>query len=253
MQQQTIAEIKMKLSEIVHLSEEERIQLENDPRVGVRQVLRKWDERQVQLQALVEKYHQMNRIEHELRIDGAKHIAGIDEAGRGPLAGPVVAACVILKQDAVIPGINDSKQLSSGKRDYLFDRIRESAESFGIGIASAKEIDEINIYQAAKKAMVRAVAKLDVQPDYLLIDAMELPLAIPQTSLIKGDARSNSIAAASILAKVTRDRMMSDFDQVYPGYDFASHKGYGTKAHLEAIERLGTCPEHRMTFAPLKP
>jgi ribonuclease HII len=194
----------------------------------------------------------MNHFENEARLAGAQRVAGIDEAGRGPLAGPVVAACVVLKPETVIPGINDSKQLTAAKRDFLYDQIRGSAAFYGIGIVSAREIDEINIYQAAKKAMVRAVKQMDHQPDHLLIDAMELPLDVPQTSLIKGDARSNSIAAASILAKVTRDRLMCELDSVYPGYDFASHKGYGTKAHLKAIERLGTCPEHRMTFAPLK-
>jgi ribonuclease HII len=252
MKHATIAEIKARLSETTILSEKEREEFELDSRIGVRQLLRRWEARKAHLQELVDKYHVMNQFENELRLAGAQHVAGIDEAGRGPLAGPVVAACVILKADAVIPGINDSKQLSSGKRDYLFDRICESSAAFGIGIVSAREIDTINIYQAAKKAMVLAVKQLDVQPDHLLIDAMELPLDIPQISLIKGDARSNSIAAASILAKVTRDRMMCGLDQIYPGYNFASHKGYGTEAHLQAIERLGTCPEHRMTFAPLK-
>lgn len=252
MKQATISEIKAKLSEVPSLSEQEREQFESDSRIGVRRLLRRWEARKAHLQELVDKYHVMNQFEDELRCAGAQHVAGIDEAGRGPLAGPVVAACVILKADAVIPGINDSKQLSAGKRDYLFDRICELSVACGIGIVSAHEIDMINIYQAAKKAMVLAVKQLDVQPDHLLIDAMELPLDIPQISLIKGDARSNSIAAASILAKVTRDRMMCDLDQIYPGYNFASHKGYGTEAHLQAIERLGTCPEHRMTFAPLK-
>ncbi|UAK17115.1 ribonuclease HII [Sporolactobacillus terrae] len=252
MRRMTIAELKTRLSDGISLSEEEQQQLRTDSRAGVRQLLVKWEKKRAHLQALVERYHQMNHFENEARLAGAQRVAGIDEAGRGPLAGPVVAACVVLKPETVIPGINDSKQLTAAKRDFLYDQIRESAAFYGIGIASAQEIDAINIYQAAKKAMVRAVKQMDRQPDHLLIDAMELPLDIPQTSLIKGDARSNSIAAASILAKVTRDRLMCDLDSVYPGYDFASHKGYGTKAHLKAIERLGTCPEHRMTFAPLK-
>lgn len=253
MKRTTIAEIKERLSETTELSEQEMQQLKSDTRIGVRSLLRKWEERKAHFQELVVKYHQMNRFEDELKSEGAQCIAGIDEAGRGPLAGPVVAACVVLKSNAIIPGINDSKQLSAGKRDYLYNRICESAAAFGVGIVSAHEIDQINIYQAAKKAMVLAVEKMEMVPDHLLIDAMELPLDMPQTSLIKGDARSNSIAAASILAKVTRDRLMCDLDREYPGYDFAKHKGYGTQAHLWAIERLGTCPEHRMTFAPLKP
>ncbi|MCL1630882.1 ribonuclease HII [Sporolactobacillus sp. CPB3-1] len=252
MKPMTIAEIREKLSVAQDLSENELDSLQTDTRVGVQRLLKIWEKRQDRLRQLRNQYQQMNVFEDDLRLSGRRHIAGIDEAGRGPLAGPVVAASVILRHDAVIPGINDSKQLSSAKRDDLFDRICESADAFGIGIVSAREIDEINIYQAAKKAMVLAVKKMKIQPDYLLIDAMELPLDVQQRSLIKGDARSNSIAAASILAKVTRDRLMRHLDHVYPGYNFAAHKGYGTKAHLEAIRKLGICPEHRMTFAPLK-
>ncbi|MCO7174677.1 ribonuclease HII [Sporolactobacillus kofuensis] len=252
MQELTIAQIQEKLITTTELTEEEHQQLINDSRIGVRKALQKWEARRSHLKKLVEKYHQMNDFENELKMEGARKIAGIDEAGRGPLAGPVVAASVILQPDAMIPGLNDSKQLSAGKREYLYNRICESALSFGVGIVSAAEIDQINIYQAAKKAMVKAVDQMEIKPDHLLIDAMELPLKIPQKSLIKGDARSNSIAAASILAKVTRDRLMCALDQKYPGYGFAVHKGYGTKAHLEAIEQLGTCPEHRLTFAPLK-
>lgn len=252
MEQLSIARIKEELSQACGLSSERKQALENDPRKGVRRLIRLWEERQFRDQRLIEKFNEMNRLESDLRSIGIDNIAGIDEAGRGPLAGPVVAACVILKPAVVLPGINDSKQLSAAKRNTFFEKIRESAVSIGIGIVSAHEIDEINIYQAAKRAMMLAVGQMDVRPGHLLIDAMELPLDFAQTSLIKGDARSNSIAAASIIAKVTRDRIMDELDDVYPGYGFSGHKGYGTKEHLQAIERLGPCPEHRMTFAPLK-
>lgn len=252
MRQQSIAKIREELDRSHFLTDKKRSELAQDSRIGVRHLLEVWDKKQARFQNLIRKFREMNRIEDEWHQRGARKLAGIDEAGRGPLAGPVVAACVILEPDAVIPGINDSKQLSAVKRNYYFERIKESALSFGIGIVSAREIDAINIYESAKKAMMLAVSEMGVEPDHLLIDAMKLPLNIPQTALIKGDARSNSIAAASILAKVTRDRLMDKLDKVYPGYGFAVNKGYGTREHLSAIKKLGPCPEHRMTFAPLK-
>ncbi|WP_100487665.1 ribonuclease HII [Sporolactobacillus pectinivorans] len=252
MHELSIAQIREKLEQAHSLSDGERNNLDQDSRIGVRHLLESWDKKQARYQGMIRKFREMNRFEDEWHLKGARQLAGIDEAGRGPLAGPVVAASVILEPDSVIPGINDSKQLSAVKRDYYFDRINESAVAFGIGVVSAAEIDAINIYEAAKKAMMLAVAQMAVKPDHLLIDAMKLPIQITQTSLIKGDARSNSIAAASILAKVTRDRLMNKLDQIYPGYGFADNKGYGTRTHLLAIRRLGPCPEHRMTFAPLK-
>ena len=187
--------------------------------------------------------------ENEARQDGFKIICGIDEAGRGPLCGPVCAAAVILPSDCEIEGLNDSKKLSEKKREALYDIIKEQAVAYGIAMASAQEIDEINILQATFLAMRRAVALLDVQPDYALIDGNGKPgLSIEQRTIVKGDSKSVSVAAASILAKVTRDRYMKEMDRQYPQYAFAQHKGYGTKLHYEKLAEYGLCPEHRRTF-----
>lgn len=176
-------------------------------------------------------------------------LAGIDEAGRGPLAGPVVCACVVFSDDVIIPYVNDSKKLSEKRREELFDEIKEKAISVGVGICDEKIIDEINILNATKRAMQEAVNSLSVTPDILFVDAVSLDeVMIPQKAIIKGDAKSFSIAAASIIAKVTRDRMMKEYDEIYPGYNFSSHKGYGTKAHYEALRELGPCEIHRKTF-----
>ncbi|RYM07199.1 ribonuclease HII [Sporolactobacillus sp. THM7-7] len=252
MEHLTIAQWKDRLETASPLTDEEKNALSKDSRKGVRRLYLSWKKQQQLVHRLLRQFQEMNRFENKLRQKGKRQIAGIDEAGRGPLAGPVVAACVMLKPDAVILGLNDSKQLTAAKRAALFEQIQEEAKSIGIGVVSAREIDRINIYQAARKAMTLAVGKMKAVPDHLLIDAMDLPLDIPQTSLIKGDACSNSIAAASIIAKVTRDRIMQAMDTSYPGYGFADHKGYGTRMHLKAIDRLGPCPEHRMSFAPLK-
>jgi ribonuclease HII len=185
---------------------------------------------------------------------GARHIAGIDEAGRGPLAGPVVAAAVILHPADPIAGVDDSKKLTERRREALFAEIQARALAVGVGIVPPGEIDRINIYQATLRAMAQAVAALSaagehIHPDHLLIDALTLPgMPIPQQGIIKGDAKSASIAAASIVAKVTRDRLMVHYDGLYPGYGFAGHKGYPTRAHRDAIHRLGPCPIHRKTF-----
>ena len=177
------------------------------------------------------------------------YICGIDEAGRGPLAGPVVAGAVILPKDARILYINDSKKLSEKKREELFDVICSEALAYGIGVVSPERIDEINILQATYEAMREAINKLDITPDILLNDAVTVPeVNIRQVPIIKGDAKSMSIAAASILAKVTRDRMMLEYDAVYPEYGFARHKGYGTKQHTDALVKYGACPIHRRTF-----
>lgn len=177
------------------------------------------------------------------------YICGVDEAGRGPLAGPVVAGAVILTKDTEILYLNDSKKLSAKRREALYDEIREKAVSVGIGIIGPERIDEINILNAAYEAMRLAVAALKVKPDILLNDAVTIPdIEIEQVPIIKGDAKSISIAAASIIAKVTRDRMMAEYDVSMPGYDFGKHKGYGTKMHIESLKRLGPCPIHRRTF-----
>ncbi len=192
----------------------------------------------------------MKEFENELYENGIKYIAGIDEVGRGPLVGPVVTAAVILPREFYDERINDSKKLTEKKRELLYDVIMENAVSVGVGISSEDVIDEINILEATKKAMIEAVNNLSVKPEHLLIDAVKLNIDIPQTSIIKGDAKSESIAAASIVAKVTRDRMMVELDKMYPEYDFKHNKGYGTKKHIEAIEKYGILKEHRKTFAP---
>ena len=178
-----------------------------------------------------------------------EYICGIDEAGRGPLAGPVVAAAVILPAGLAIPYVNDSKKLTEKRRELLFPEIMEKALAVGVGIVSAERIDEINILQATFEAMRDAVGQLSPRPDILLNDAVRIPgLDIPQVPIVKGDAKSMSIACASIIAKVTRDRMMAEYDRQYPGYGFAGHKGYGSAAHIEAIRQIGPCPLHRRTF-----
>jgi ribonuclease HII len=208
---------------------------------------------------LAEKLVTMQIYERELGADGAKYIGGVDEVGRGPLAGPVVAACVILPPDFHVLGVDDSKKLSEKKREALYDQILEKAVAYGIGSADNRTIDEMNILEATKVAMKDAVMKAramlkermgdEADIDHILFDAMVIKdLDIPQTSIIKGDAKSLSIAAASIVAKVTRDRQMVSYSEIYPGYGFDRNKGYGTKAHYEGIHQLGLTPIHRRTF-----
>ena len=187
--------------------------------------------------------------EREAFADGVKLVCGVDEAGRGPLAGPVCAAAVILPPELVIPGLNDSKKLTDKKRRELYDVITAEAVSYGIAFASEKEIDEIDILQATFLAMARAMEKLTPQPELALIDGNRAKdFGLPVRTIVKGDSLSASIAAASILAKVTRDRLMEQYDEAYPQYGFAVHKGYGTKRHYEALREFGPSPIHRMTF-----
>lgn len=194
-------------------------------------------------------YEQMSEYEKEFLARGLKLIAGMDEAGRGPLAGPVVAACVILDPEKPVYGVNDSKKLSPKRRAELKAEIEEKALAIGVGIVDEKTIDEINILEATKLAMKQAVQNLGVLPEILLIDALTLKdLPIPQEGIIKGDAKSVSIAAASIIAKETRDAMLMELDQQYPEYGFASHKGYGTPQHIQAIKEYGPLPVHRRSF-----
>ncbi|MCR3906525.1 MAG: ribonuclease HII [Tenericutes bacterium] len=190
--------------------------------------------------------------ENELYQKGFKYIAGVDEAGRGPLAGPVVAAAVILKKDAQLQYVNDSKQLSEKQRQLALKEIKENALAIGIGISSVDEIDRINIYRAARQAMLSAIYQLKIKPDFLLIDAMPMEIDIPLKSMIKGDTLSVSIAAASIVAKTTRDAYMIEMDKIFPEYNFKQHKGYGTQEHLDAIKNYGITPIHRKTFKPIK-
>lgn len=192
------------------------------------------------------------QYEKELWKNGINLIAGMDEVGRGPLIGPVVTACVILLKDFVLEGLTDSKKLSEKKREEFYDYIMEHAISVGIGMMDEKVIDEVNIYEATKLAMYQAVEKSKVKPEHVLIDAMKLDkLEMPSTSIIKGDAKSISIAAASVIAKVTRDRMMIELDKKYPMYGFKSHKGYPTKKHIEAIKEYGLIDGYRKTFKPI--
>ena len=187
--------------------------------------------------------------EKEAISKGYKAVCGVDEAGRGPLAGPVCAAAVILPENTIIEGVNDSKKLSEKKREALFDVIKEQALSYSIAFASVEEIEDINILNATMLAMKRAVEGLDVKADYAMIDGNRLPdLSIDSEVIIKGDAKSMSIACASILAKVSRDRLLYEYAEEYPEYLFDKHKGYGTKAHVEAIKKYGPCPYHRLSF-----
>ena len=193
---------------------------------------------------------ELKRQEDELRNRGFNMICGIDEAGRGPLAGPVVVASVIMPADSMIEGVNDSKKVSEKKRKKLYDQILEEAISYGVGIVGQDEIDEINILNATKKGLTMSLKELTVKPDLIIVDALTHidTMGIPYESIIKGDAKCYSISAASIIAKVTRDRIMREWDKVYPEYGFEKHKGYGTSAHIEAIKKYGLCPIHRKSF-----
>ena len=191
-------------------------------------------------------------FERELYDKGIKFIAGVDEVGRGPLFGPVVAAAVILKKDYNLKGLTDSKKLTEKKRNEFYEIIKKDAVAIGIGIIDEKKIDEVNIYEATKLAMKEAINNLKVKPEHILIDAMPLELDIPTTSIIKGDSKSESIAAASVIAKVTRDSMMYEMDKKYPLYGFGSHKGYPTKKHIEALKEYGVIDGYRKTFTPVK-
>lgn len=196
---------------------------------------------------------ELTRYEQEARSQGFLTIAGIDEAGRGPLAGPVVAAACIIPDGLYFRYINDSKQLTPELREVLFsDIVSHSEVRYAVGIICQKEIDRVNIYQATILAMQQAVAGLSTSPDYLLVDGLKLPHATPSLKLIQGDSLSQSIAAASIIAKVTRDRLMREYDSQWPQYGFKQHKGYGTPQHLAALREHGPCPLHRFSFAPIK-
>lgn len=252
MKHESIKEIKEALKDI-HSREDERLSIwAEDARSGVQLALNQWERKMLKLEKEKALLKELSIFENEAKAEGYRLIAGIDEVGRGPLAGPVVAAAVILPENCELLGVNDSKQLSLKRREELYEQIQTHAVAIGIGVVDHEEIDKINIYQASKKAMTIAVEDLEFMPDYLLIDAMELELKLPQKKLIKGDARSVSIAAASIVAKVCRDRLMEDYAKMFPGYGFEKNAGYGTKEHLEGIKKVGICPIHRKTFAPIK-
>ena len=218
-----------------------------DGRTGVQKLVEQSEKRLQKLEAEKKRIYELQSYERQYAQ--AAYICGIDEVGRGPLAGPVVAGAVILPKNCEILYINDSKKLSAAKREELYDVIMEQAVAVGIGQASPQRIDEINILQATYEAMREAINNLRVTPDILLNDAVTIPqVDIPQVPIIKGDAKSISIGAASIIAKVTRDRMMVDYDRQYPGYSFAENKGYGSAAHIDALKRLGATPIHRQSF-----
>ncbi|MGT2843763.1 ribonuclease HII [Streptococcus hongkongensis] len=253
----TIKEIKQQLEDINDLSNPLFATFDTDSRAGVKKAS---EARKKAIQAILDedqRLENMLRYEKALYAQGYQAIAGIDEVGRGPLAGPVVAACVILPKNCKITGLNDSKKIPKSKHETIYNQVVEQALAIGIGLMTNEVIDEVNIYQATKLAMQAAINNLQGQgevlkPDFLLIDAMQLDNSIPQKSIIKGDANSLSIAAASIVAKVTRDRLMADYDKAYPGYDFAKNAGYGTKTHLEGLRNLGVTEIHRQTFEPVK-
>ena len=193
---------------------------------------------------------ELKQIETDLHLNGTKYICGIDEAGRGPLAGPVVIAAVIMPEDSFIEGVNDSKKVSEKKRELLIEQIKEQAVAYYISVIDEKTIDTINILEATKQGLTNCIKGLSTKPDLILVDALDKidTCGIKYESIIKGDAKVYSIAAASILAKVTRDRMMREYSEKYPNYGFEKHKGYGTKAHIEAIKEFGPCDIHRKTF-----
>ena len=248
----TIKEIKEQLANIQRLDDPLLAELEQDSRSGVIQAIAK---RKREIQKRLdedERLEGMLAYEKECYARGIELIAGVDEVGRGPLAGPVVAAAVILPKGCKIPGLNDSKKIPKSKHKEIYEAVLQNAIAIGIGIKDNHVIDQVNIYEATKLAMMEAIGQLEPQPQHLLIDAMRLDLPIPQTSIIKGDANSLSIAAASIVAKVTRDQMMEEFDREYPGYDFAQNAGYGTAKHLAGLDKLGVTPIHRRSFEPVK-
>nr|WP_309099335.1 ribonuclease HII [Fredinandcohnia onubensis] len=252
MTQLTIKDIENKLAMIHNEQDQFLKDCENDSRKGVQVLLRRWRKKKAEEKALEQQFKEMTQYEQDLYNKGNRLIAGVDEVGRGPLAGPVVAAAVILPQDAFLPGLNDSKKLTEQKREELFQQITECAISIGIGIIPAEVIDEVNIYQATKQAMKKALLGLSEKPDHLLVDAMEIPIDIPQTSIIKGDSKSVSIAASSIIAKVTRDRLMVRLGHEFPQYGFEKHMGYGTAYHLDALKKYGVTSEHRRSYAPIR-
>ena len=198
----------------------------------------------------IERLKRLKEFEEKLYEEGIEYIAGIDEAGRGPLAGPVVIGCAIMSRDSLIEYVNDSKKVSETKREILYEKITNEAIAWSTGIVWQDEIDELNILNATKKALTDAIDKLEVKPDKILVDALDKidTRGIPYISVIKGDAKIYSISAASIIAKVTRDRIMKEYDEVYPEYGFAGHKGYGTAKHIQAIKEYGICPLHRKSF-----
>ena len=252
MKGKSIAILK-ELFETEEISEESIIQLKEDERKGVQQLIKTYENKKRKNKILENNFVKMCQYEEKSYLKGRQYIAGIDEAGRGPLAGPVVAAAVILPRDFKLVGLTDSKQLSEKSRNKFYKIIVEQAVSYAVSIIDNKEIDQINIFEATKRAMRGSLDQLDRKPDHVLIDAVELnQLGYTSESIIKGDQKSITIAAASIVAKVTRDRIMYDIHKEFPLYDFSSNMGYGTKNHVEMLEEHGITPYHRKSFAPVR-
>ncbi|MEH6940472.1 ribonuclease HII [Bacillus sp. JJ722] len=250
--QKSIKEISTLLQTIDEPNDPFLLQCSKDDRKGVINALNKWERAYAQREKLKSKWQVMTEFERDVWEQGYQYIAGVDEVGRGPLAGPVVAAAVILPREFQLLGLDDSKKINESKRNQFYDQIKQDAVAVGIGVMDHDVIDEINIYEATKRAMQEAINNLMIQPNYLLIDAMKLPVSLPQESIVKGDARSVSISAASIIAKVTRDQLMNEYDLLYPEFGFKNNMGYGTKEHLEALIQCGPTPWHRKSFAPVK-
>lgn len=251
----TLAELKTWLRGL-SLLEIERVlpQLRQDPRKGVENLIKSYEIKLDRRKREIASWEELCRYEKSLRKKGFRHVVGIDEAGRGPLAGPVVAAAVILPPDQPLWGLDDAKKLSSGQREALYKEITSTAVAWSVASCGPKYIDATNILKATKAAMGKAIDKLAVSPDYLLLDAIKLPhIGIPQRGVVGGDGKCACIAAASIVAKVTRDNWMKTMDQQYPGYGFAKHKGYPTLEHRQALAKLGPSPIHRLSFRPLAP
>ncbi|PLT34228.1 ribonuclease HII [Bacillus sp. V5-8f] len=251
-QTKSIKEIAQVLKEIQDPFDPFIAECLEDDRAGVRDLAMKWNQAFNKRRKAREHFEEMSMYEHTLRTQGFQYIAGIDEVGRGPLAGPVVASAVILPADFYLEGLDDSKKVSESKRELFYEVIQKEAVAIGVGIIHSEEIDRFNIYQATKKAMLAAIAALEITPDHLLIDAMELDVPMPQMAIIKGDAKSISISAASIVAKVTRDRMMKEYAISHPHYGFHRNMGYGTSNHLEALHKHGPTPWHRRSFSPVR-
>lgn len=248
----TIAQIRELLDQD-HIEAVEVKALSEDPRIGVRRLLEQYQKRKQRQQHLKEQWERMTIVEQSLKSQDYTHIAGMDEVGRGPLAGPVVAAAVILPDDFYLPGLNDSKKLSPHMRESFYHAIVEKAIAYCISFVDAETIDQINILQATLKVMRESVKGLDVKPDICLVDGLRIHgLEVEQLPLVGGDGKSVSIAAASILAKVTRDRWMTEAHEKYPMYGFKQHVGYGTAEHIAAIAKYGPCPLHRKTFGGVK-
>ncbi|ASW49645.2 ribonuclease HII [Streptococcus suis] len=248
----TIKEVTALLAQVDSLDSPVWDQLAQDERAGVQAAIKKRRKELEKEAAEDARLEAMLSYERALYENGVEFIAGIDEVGRGPLAGPVVAAAVILPKGCKIRYLNDSKKIPKSKHESIYQEVMERAVAVGVGVKDAAVIDQVNIYEATKLAMLEALGQLSQDPEHLLIDAMKLDTSISQTSIIKGDANSLSIAAASIVAKVTRDKMMADYDKEFTGYGFAKNAGYGTSEHLEGLNKLGITPIHRKTFEPIK-